>query len=136
MTDRHYEGGCLCGAARFRGTGAPEFVSHCQCTTCRKTSGTGHSTDAGFKTAHLSITGDLNRYAMATDSGNTIDVCFCPKCGSKVMTTNAAYPDVVAVNLALFDDPGALTPTIVFFTRSAVPWDLIDGDIERYETQP
>ena len=24
VTDKHYEGGCLCGAVRFRGTGTPE----------------------------------------------------------------------------------------------------------------
>ena len=134
--NRRFEGGCLCGAVRFRGSGPPMFVSHCQCVTCRKSSGTGHSTDAGFKTEQLAIAGKLRAYGAKADSGNTVEISFCPICGTKISAANDAYPDVLAMNLAAFDDPGAFTPTTVFFTRSAVPWDLIDDALKSHETQP
>lgn len=33
------EGGCLCGAVRYRVTGKPYHVTHCHCSMCRRASG-------------------------------------------------------------------------------------------------
>ena len=132
----HLPGSCLCGAVRFRTTGPALFVAHCQCVDCRKTSGTGHSTDAGFRTADVVIDGPLSGYRQQSESGNQILRSFCSHCGTKIGTSNSAYPDEIALNLAAFDDPEALTPDTVYFTRSAVSWDLIDPSLKAYETQP
>ena len=129
-------GSCLCGAVRFRATGPVLFVAHCQCVDCRKTSGTGHSTDAGFRASNVVIEGPLSGYRQQSDSGNQILRSFCGHCGTKVSTSNSAYPKEIALNLAAFDDPDALTPDTVYFTRSAVRWDLIDPSLKAYQTQP
>ena len=33
------EGGCLCGAVRYRVSGSPYHQTHCHCTLCRRASG-------------------------------------------------------------------------------------------------
>lgn len=131
-----YSGSCLCGTVRFRATGPALFVAHCQCVDCRKTSGTGHSTDAGFRAADVVIEGPLSGYRGRSEAGNQILRSFCGYCGTKISTSNSAHPKEVALNLAAFDDPNAMTPDTVFFTRSAPSWDLIDPSLKAYQTQP
>ncbi len=131
-----YSGSCLCGTVRFRATGPALFVAHCQCTDCRKTSGTGHATDAGFPSANVVIEGFLSGYRSRSEAGNQILRSFCGYCGTKISTSNSAFPKEVALNLAAFDDPEALTPDTVYFTRSALSWDLIDPSLKAYQTQP
>ncbi len=131
-----FSGSCLCGAVTFSGEGAALFVAHCQCLDCRKSSGTGHSTDAGFRAADVTISGALARHETVALSGNRILRSFCPACGSKIATSNSAHPEDMALNLAVFDDPEALSPDTVFFTEHALAWDLIDPSLKAYQTQP
>ena len=131
-----FSGSCLCGAVTFSGEGPVLFVAHCQCMDCRKTSGTGHSTDAGFRAADVVIEGPLSGYRSRSEAGNRILRSFCRTCGSKISTSNSAYPEDIALNLAVFDDPEALSPDTVFFTRCALAWDLIDPSLTAYQTQP
>ena len=112
------------------------MVAHCQCTDCRKTGGTGHRTDVVFRSEDVTITGALNGFRSQADSGHRITRSFCGVCGTQISTSNSGYPKDIALNLAAFDDPGALTPDRVFFTRSAPHWDLIDPELTLYETQP
>ena len=48
-----FSGGCLCGAVRYESSAEPMFAGHCQCTDCRKTSGTGHSSHLAVPRAAL-----------------------------------------------------------------------------------
>lgn len=129
-------GGCLCGQVRFHVSGAPLFVAHCQCADCRKTSGTGHSTDAGFHRADLVIEGSLRTFGTQALSGNRIERSFCGVCGTKISTANAAFPEEIALNLAAFDNPEALVPTVVYFTKDSIDWDVVDPSLCAHETQP
>ena len=131
-----YSGSCLCGTVRFRATGPALFVAHCQCVVCRKTSGTGHSTDAVFRAADVVIEGPLSGYRSWSEAGNQILRSFCGYCGTKISTSNSGSPKDVALNLAAFDDPGSMTPDRVYFTRSALDWDLMDPALTAYQTQP
>ena len=47
------EGGCLCGAIRYRIAGPSLFVSQCCCKDCQKATGTGHTTIIGIHTNGL-----------------------------------------------------------------------------------
>ena len=39
MSDDAYEGGCLCGSARYRATGPASNACYCLCRSCRLASG-------------------------------------------------------------------------------------------------
>ena len=55
MSER-YEGGCLCGAVRFVGIGAPKGVFWCHCQSCRRHSGAPVSVFVGFELGAYTVT--------------------------------------------------------------------------------
>ena len=52
------EGGCGCGAVRYRVTGAPQWASHCHCRDCRRTAGAPYVTYVGLDTVQVRWSGD------------------------------------------------------------------------------
>ena len=42
------EGGCVCGAVRYRVKAAPQFGLVCHCTWCQRRSGSAFSYNANF----------------------------------------------------------------------------------------
>lgn len=121
-----FQGSCLCGAVTFKGATDPSFVSHCCCQDCRKTSGTGHSTDFGVTWDEIEIEGSLSKFSNLADSNNTITRHFCPVCGSKIATTNSAYPNEAAINIATIDTPGAFQPDTIHYASNRISWDYVD----------
>ena len=57
MTDpeRSREGGCLCGAVRYRCVGKPLWVAHCHCNSCRRACGSVILPWAGYASKAFSI---------------------------------------------------------------------------------
>jgi hypothetical protein len=67
MTAIH-EGGCLCGAVRYRVRGEPARGSACHCTFCQKRSGSAFGIGVYFNDdAVESLTGDRKSYEHRSD---------------------------------------------------------------------
>jgi hypothetical protein len=54
--NRSIEGGCLCGAVRYRAWGNAYGITHCHCQTCRRASGAPFVTWAGFDADKFTFT--------------------------------------------------------------------------------
>src|SRR5712675_1975662 len=64
------EGGCACGAVRYRLTSAPMFVHCCHCRDCQRQTGSAFVINALIETACVTVLqGDVARSPMPTDSG-------------------------------------------------------------------
>src|ERR1700730_15279176 len=74
------EGGCLCGAVRFRCDGDPLNVRICYCRTCQKAMGSPFFARALFPQTALTVEGDTARYA----SSEMVDRVFCKTCGTRL----------------------------------------------------
>ncbi len=100
------EGGCLCGAIRFRTEGEPANVRICHCRNCQKAMGSPFFARALFDQRALSVEGDAARYP----SSEALDREFCRTCGTRLFSrrTNGT---MVGVALATFDDRNAFAPT-------------------------
>lgn len=70
--DKLYEGGCRCGAVRYRLGGEPYKSGLCHCTECRKETGSSFLYYADWTTNRFSVTGEYKSY-----EGRS----FCPICG-------------------------------------------------------
>ena len=105
MTEIH-EGGCHCGAVRYRTTGAPTIARACACTWCQKRTGSAFGLSIYFPEEEVSfLQGDLRRYRLTADSGRWLETGFCETCGSTVTWTAEARPGLVGIAGGTFDQP-------------------------------
>ena len=99
-----FEGGCLCGAVRYKSDAEPAMGGHCQCVDCRKSSGTGHCSHMAVPRAAVTLSGRVTTYDRPADSGNMVSRAFCPVCGSAVYSLNAAMPQLMFIRASSLDD--------------------------------
>src|SRR6185437_9139462 len=89
------EGGCLCGAMRYRVTGPQKRGSACYCTFCQRRSGGALSVHAWFAEDQITITGTPTIYEHRSDeSGQPLRLHFCRRCGTHIMLSVEKYPGV------------------------------------------
>lgn len=130
-----HEGGCLCGAVRYRVRGEPVRSSACHCTYCQKRTGSAFGVGAYFGAADVEITrGRLTAYEHRSDeSGRWLRNEFCPVCGVIVTWTAEAMPGLRAIAGGTLDDPKRLRIARHGWTRSKHPWVVLPPGAEVYE---
>ena len=118
-----HEGGCLCGAVRYKVEGEPVRASVCSCTHCQRRTGSAFGFGAYFKAEQVHVKGKLVSYEHKSDeSGRWLRFEFCPKCGTQVTWTVEAMPGMRAVGVGTLDDPKSMRPQRFGWFRSAHPW--------------
>jgi hypothetical protein len=132
-----YTGGCACGAIRYEISDEPMVSNDCQCRTCQKKSGTGHSSYLTFPSKEkVKLSGKATLWDVAGDNGNVKSHGFCPTCGSPVYLTFPAAPDLFTVHAGSLDDPGRYRPQMVTYTIRGQSWDHVDPVIAKFEKMP
>ena len=126
-------GGCHCGAVRYEAAGESKFSIHCQCTDCRKFSGSGHKSIMKMPADGMTVTGQVTGYDYQGGSGAVITHHFCTKCGAGVYSKHAGVENAVFLYASAFDDPERFTPNMVVYTRSGPSWDHLDPELPAYE---
>ena len=117
------EGGCLCGAVRFKAEGEPVNVRICHCRNCQKAMGSPFFARALFDQTALSVQGETARYA----SSEALDRVFCKVRGTRLFSwrTNGTRAGIA---LAAFDDRNAFAPTEHIWVAEKMDWvNLKDG---------
>src|SRR5712691_10354425 len=102
MHEEIIEGGCLCGAVRYRASGTPYDVTHCHCILCRRASGAPFVSWACIHSAHFSFTiGEPARFASSARAVRT----FCNRCGTPLTFQLREKADEIDVTICSMDDP-------------------------------
>ncbi len=124
------EGGCLCGAVRYRVTKAPLDSGYCHCRMCQKTSGAPLQASAEFPADGVLVTrGEPKAYRSSPGAVRH----FCPDCGSQLTFRAAVNSSFVSVNLPTLDRPDVLSPRMHIWRSSRLPWFEVADDLPRYE---
>ncbi len=131
-----FSGRCLCGAIHYQCEAEPVIAGHCQCTDCRRSSGTGHCSHIGVPKDAVTITGEAALYESAADSGNLVGRAFCPTCGAAIYSLNSGMPELIFIRASSLDDLEVFKPQMVVYTSRAATWDKIDSSIPTFETMP
>ena len=127
------EGGCRCGAVRYRAEGGPLWVSHCHCVECRRSSGAPVSTFAGVRAdAFAFVAGTPSAYESSPDVWRK----FCGACGTPLTYEAAVYPGEVHIIAGTLDAPASLAPERHVFDRDRLPWLALADDLPRHDTLP
>ena len=117
------EGGCLCGAIRYRVEGEALARTLCHCRSCRLATGGASVGWAVFPAAGFEITkGEIREYS----SSPGIYWGSCGTCGSLVAYRRDSRPDHRDVTTATLDDPDAFPPTVEIWTEDKIGWETLD----------
>jgi hypothetical protein len=131
------EGGCNCGAIRYRIDSEPFAVAVCHCENCRLQSGSAFSVNLIVKARTMTVEGTLAMYEDSrTDSGNPLRREFCATCGSPIRSIPTAQPALIAVKAGTADAPDRFAPTIHLWTSTALPWVEIPADLPSFPKNP
>ena len=130
------EGGCLCGAVRYKATAEPMMVGHCYCVDCRKSSGTTHCTHAMVPDPAFSSTGEIKYHDRPADSSSIVSRGFCPNCGSAILSLNTAMPGITAIRVSSLDDLNTVEPQMTVYASRAPGWAIVDTGKPVFEEMP
>lgn len=122
MGDIH-EGGCQCGALRYKTEGQPVKAAVCHCRYCQTRTGSAFGVSAYFPREAVQVTGAVKDYSFTTESGRSFTTHFCPTCGSNVLWSLGMSPELIGIAAGSFDPPSFwFSISREIFTRSAAPF--------------
>ena len=129
------EGGCACGAARYRVAGQPIMVHNCHCKLCQRHTGSTSVVNAFFETEHVELTqGELIDQVVPTGSGGRQTIRRCAQCGVALWSHNSRLGTLMAaMRVGTLDNAASLTPDAVIYTASKLPWVALPPDIPAFE---
>jgi hypothetical protein len=129
------EGGCGCGAVRYRMLDEPIFVNNCHCRLCQKQTGTGSAVNAFIETDRLEhLSGELTAHQLMTGSGGVQTVLRCALCGTPVWSHYPRLGDAgAAVRVGTLDDPSAIKPDAAIFVAEKPTWAPLPAGIPSFE---
>ena len=126
------EGGCQCGAVRYRLTAVPDRVYCCHCTECRRQSSSAFGISVIIAPGAIELTrGTPKEWSRSTAGGGTMACAFCPDCGARLWHRGRGFASVKGGSL---DAPPE--PTAHIWLGSKMPWVVIPEGVERWEGEP
>jgi len=126
------EGGCSCGAVRYRLTSEPMFVHCCHCLNCQRQTGSAFVINLLIEADRVEVTGEPQAVDVARDDGSAQRIYRCPGCQVAVYSEYGA-PAVKFVRAGTLDDPSAVSPDVHIYTRSKVPWIALPEGVPAVE---
>ena len=129
------EGGCVCGAVRYRLLEDPLELHVCHCPNCQTVSGSAFVMCMPVHTRSLELLqGEPKLFSFTSPDGLAKRNRQCPDCGSCIW--GEITDKIVALQAGTLDDTSWLKPIAHIFTSRAQPWVTIPTDVLLYERQP
>jgi hypothetical protein len=122
------EGGCLCGAVRYRVVGTPLSSVICHCATCRRASG---APTVAWLTFHRGQFEILRGSPAVFQSSPGVLRRFCVTCGSALTYENSKNPTTIDITTASLDEPNRFPPTEEVWLEHKVSWQPIDASLDQ-----
>ena len=118
------EGGCACGAVRYRLSADPMIVHACHCRDCQRITGSAFVLNLWIERSCVElVSGEPKSFPLVAGTGKPHEVFFCETCATTVWSKYHAPPgDTLFVRAGTLDDPSAVEPDVHIFTRSKLPW--------------
>ncbi len=131
-----YEGGCLCGAVRWRLDMRPLAVNACHCNDCKKLTGATNLLMILARRDAFTHAGAVQRWRKRADSGRELDIARCVTCGTRLWHEPLSSPALVFIAAGTLDDPSWAIPTSHIWIERASPGVAMQTDAIHVEGQP
>ena len=127
------EGGCACGAVRYRLTSEPLFVHCCHCLNCQRQTGSAFVINVLIEADRVELlVGDPQPVEVPRDDGSTQTIYRCPSCQIAVYS-RYTRPEVRFLRAGTLDDPASVAPDVHIFTRSKLPWVALPDSVPAFD---
>jgi hypothetical protein len=127
------EGGCACGAVRYRLGSEPLFVHCCHCLNCQRQSGSAFVINLLIETEGLEfLAGEPQLVEVPRDDGSTQRMWRCPTC-QIALYSHYTHRGIAFVRGGTLDEPRGVRPDVHIFTRSKVDWVTLPGDVPAFD---
>jgi hypothetical protein len=129
MAPELIEGGCFCGAIRYRVSGTPLALSLCHCESCRRAVGASAVAWVVLRSSDLEFrSGTPTHY----QSSPGVLRGFCSRCGTSLTYQREGEPESIDVTTASLDHPNAFAPEREIWTAEKIEWDRINESLRQY----
>ena len=127
------EGGCSCGAVRYRLLAEPLIVHCCHCTNCQRQTGSAFAVNLLLEADRVELlSGTLEEVGVPRDDGSLQLVSRCAACRIAI---SSLYTDAFLrfVRGGTLDEPGSVEPDVHIYTRSKLPWVVLPEGAPAFE---
>ncbi len=123
------EGGCLCGAVRYRVDGEPLIATLCHCRSCCRASGAPAVAWVVWRAEEFAFTaGTPRRFS----SSPAVERTFCGVCGTALTYRHDARPDRIDTTTVSLDDAEAFAPSREIWLEHKLGWEPVDERLPQY----
>ena len=127
------EGGCSCGALRYRLASEPMFVHCCHCLNCQRQTGSAFVINLLIESDRVELlAGRPEPVDVPRDDGSAQRVYRCPDCRVAVFSEYGS-PAVKFVRGGTLDQPASVEPDVHIYTRSKLPWVELPESVPAFE---
>ncbi|NYT42624.1 GFA family protein [Sphingomonas sp. R-74633] len=125
---------CRCGQLKADVTGEPVRISVCHCLDCKRRSGSAFSAQARYPQDQVTVTGAAKSWEHVNESGAVTEFHFCTECGGTVWYRGGGLPDLMAIPIGCFADPGFPAPFYSVYEARKHDWLEITAEgVEHYD---
>ncbi|MGE5563832.1 MAG: GFA family protein [Bacillota bacterium] len=123
------EGGCECGAVRYRMSGDPIFVNCCHCRDCQKITGSAFAVNAMIEADRIEI--------LEGQPSVEAGAARCSRCKALLWAEHPQFGNRIKfVRVGTLDEGERFSPDAHFFVRSKHPWVVIPEGLPAFEALP
>jgi hypothetical protein len=127
------EGGCSCGAVRYRLTSDPLFVHCCHCLNCQRQTGSAFVINLLIEADRVELlSGAPVGVDVPRDDGTAQQIVRCPACQVAVYS-HYGRPEIAFVRGGTLDEPSSIGPDVHIYTRSKLPWVQVPEEVPAFD---
>ena len=127
------EGGCACGAVRYRLRSDPLFTHCCHCLNCQRQTGSAFVINVLIEADRVELlSGTPQPVDAPRDDGSAQRIFRCPAC-QVALFSEYGRPEVRFVRGGTLDRPAEVTLDVHIFTRSKLDWVTLPDTVPSFE---
>jgi len=130
------EGGCYCGAVRYRAEGEAAFKGQCHCRECQYISGGSPNLVLALPEEGFAYTKGTPASFKRSDLDNPVTREFCGNCGTHLRSIAPGLP-LALLKVGTLDNPADFVgPDMAIFTADSQPFHMVAEGVLSFEGMP